>query len=121
VVILLGLVALTLGGLVIWRAMQPATRSIEESVTPPLIQEPEIVQEIIEQEVIVEQPEESVEEVEVDESATDSATSGAALQGSCTQDGETYADGDEVPAPDSCNSCSCDNGQIACTAMACEE
>lgn len=50
-----------------------------------------------------------------------STTPSAALQGSCTQDGVNYADGDGVPAPDSCNSCACNDGQIACTLMACEE
>ncbi len=50
-----------------------------------------------------------------------SSTPGSVLQGSCTQDGVNYADGEAMPSPDSCNSCSCDNGRIACTAMACEE
>lgn len=262
VVIFLALVALTLGGLVVWGAMQPKTSSIEESMTPPVVSENEEVGEITEEEVIVEQPDPTadwktytdeksdlsgsypndysatgvianslnewsagkgvvitnandpsnpqilieavwdgygpffptgeltleivdnkfipkitsrVSDSEYQEmiangyvedgnalyqssivdyqgipiwvrishsdkgnaalddellkilstfkfnSTASSTTPGAALQGSCTQDGETYADGDEVPAPDSCNSCSCDNGQIACTAMACEE
>ncbi len=261
VVIFLALVALTLGGLVVWSAMQPNTSSIEESMTPPVVSGNEEVGEITEEEVIVEQPDPTADwevyaneifqikypsDIEVEEEAAglvrltklasnhqlgtelydgislsfetreianlepitfaenkiiesnenglgdvispakqttlngydaaeytyrglgttkytivqaddnvmfvvignatvdpnnsgysetvdqilstlsfnstaSSTTPGAALQGSCTQDGETYADGDEVPAPDSCNSCSCENGQIACTAMACEE
>lgn len=246
IVILLALVALTLGGLVVWRAMQPKTSSIEESMTPPVVPAGEEVEQITEEEVIVEQPDETADwkvyenleynfsikfpnnyrtyiqsagagtqeasidarslyisessssepylerlvdistinllpaavdsfesisltdniqayklkvtdnppfgtyyvqipdtqdyleiMVQTDSSRIDitnqilstfkftstasSTTPGAALQGSCTQDGETYADGDEVPAPDSCNSCSCENGQIACTAMACGE
>lgn len=36
---------------------------------------------------------------------------------SCTYQGQTYTDGQTFP--DRCNSCSCRNGQIACTLMAC--
>lgn len=121
VVIFLALVALALGSLVVWRALQPETSPIEESMTPPVVMEAEDIEEITEEEVIVEQPVEMIDGNANEDSEFNSATTGAALQGSCTQDGETYADGDEVPAPDSCNSCSCENGQIACTAMACEE
>jgi hypothetical protein len=121
VVILLALVALTLGGLVVWRAMQPTTRSVEETVIPPVIPYVQESENIVEEEVIVEQSMESPEEDVDEDTDANSSTAGAALQGSCTQDGQVYADGDEVPAPDSCNSCSCENGQIACTAMACEE
>lgn len=104
----------------VWRAMQPKTSSIDELITPPVVMEAEDIEEITEEEVIVEQPVDFIEGNLDEDSEFNSATSGAALQGSCTQDDMTYADGDEVPAPDSCNSCSCDNGQIACTAMACE-
>ena len=38
----------------------------------------------------------------------------------CQYNGKTYKDGEAVPSIDKCNSCSCSNGQIACTAMACE-
>ncbi len=37
----------------------------------------------------------------------------------CQQNGNTYGPGESVPSSDTCNTCSCDNGQIACTAMAC--
>lgn len=37
----------------------------------------------------------------------------------CQYNNKTYQDGEKVPA-DKCNSCSCDNGQVACTLMACE-
>jgi len=38
----------------------------------------------------------------------------------CQYKGKTYKDGEAIPSGDKCNSCSCDNGQVACTAMACE-
>ncbi len=38
-------------------------------------------------------------------------------QRSCSYKGKTYAQGESFP--DACNSCSCDNGQVACTMMAC--
>lgn len=38
---------------------------------------------------------------------------------SCQYNGKTYKDGETVSI-DKCNSCSCDNGQVACTLMACE-
>lgn len=40
--------------------------------------------------------------------------------GSCELDGVFYEDGATFLAPDGCNSCSCWDGLIACTAMACE-
>lgn len=43
-----------------------------------------------------------------------------ATETSCIYQGKTYKDGDGVPSPDKCNSCSCENGQIACTLMVCE-
>ena len=39
--------------------------------------------------------------------------------GSCQLSGKTYQNG-EIVSSDKCNSCACDNGQIACTTMACE-
>jgi hypothetical protein len=40
--------------------------------------------------------------------------------GSCTVDGYRYQDGVRgIPAGDGCNTCSCDDGQAACTVMAC--
>ncbi len=39
--------------------------------------------------------------------------------GDCTLDGKTYRNGDTLPSPDGCNTCSCMNGQIACTLIAC--
>ena len=41
--------------------------------------------------------------------------------GSCTQDGIEYSDGDSVPSKDSCNTCSCVDGEITCTLMACDD
>lgn len=38
---------------------------------------------------------------------------------SCTYNGATYKHGETVV--DECNSCSCQNGEVNCTAMACEE
>lgn len=50
-------------------------------------------------------------------STTSSPPSGAA---SCTTaDGKTYSDGQSVPSPDKCNTCGCNAGVVACTAMAC--
>lgn len=44
------------------------------------------------------------------------------LPKSCSYNGVEYKPGDSVPSLDKCNSCSCtDTGDIACTAMACEE
>jgi len=37
----------------------------------------------------------------------------------CFYNGITYQNGDGFQAEDGCNSCSCDNGQVACTMMAC--
>ncbi|HBC45160.1 TPA: hypothetical protein DCZ81_03275 [Candidatus Collierbacteria bacterium] len=37
----------------------------------------------------------------------------------CQYNGKTYKNGETVSV-DKCNSCSCDNGQVACTLMACE-
>jgi len=38
---------------------------------------------------------------------------------SCQYNGKIYKNGETVSV-DKCNSCSCDNGQVACTLMACE-
>src|SRR3989338_5037262 len=38
---------------------------------------------------------------------------------SCTYNGQTYRNGEGFRSSDGCNSCSCQNGQIACTLMAC--
>lgn len=38
---------------------------------------------------------------------------------SCNYNGNTYKDGEGFKSSDGCNSCSCQNGQIACTEMAC--
>lgn len=38
---------------------------------------------------------------------------------SCQYNGKIYKNGESVPSGDKCNTCSCDNGQIACTLMAC--
>ncbi|KKR70855.1 MAG: Kielin/chordin-like protein [Candidatus Woesebacteria bacterium GW2011_GWA2_40_7b] len=38
---------------------------------------------------------------------------------SCQYNGRIYKNGESVPSGDKCNTCSCDNGQIACTFMAC--
>ena len=39
---------------------------------------------------------------------------------SCTAAGQTFPDGEAVPSGDSCNSCSCDDGSVACTEIGCE-
>lgn len=38
---------------------------------------------------------------------------------SCTSDGVTYSNGASFKSTDGCNSCSCDNGKVACTEIAC--
>lgn len=38
---------------------------------------------------------------------------------SCQYNGKTYKSGEGFPAEDGCNSCSCDDGKIGCTLMAC--
>lgn len=40
------------------------------------------------------------------------------LPQSCTHNGVTYKDGEGFN--DECNSCSCQNGEVMCTAMACD-
>ena len=40
---------------------------------------------------------------------------------SCTYNGEEYDDGEGFPSDDGCNSCSCTDGKVACTLMACED
>jgi hypothetical protein len=37
----------------------------------------------------------------------------------CEWMGRTYQDGERFPAGDNCNSCSCEDGQVACTLIAC--
>lgn len=39
---------------------------------------------------------------------------------SCQYNGKTYKSGEGFPAEDGCNSCSCNNGEVACTLMGCE-
>jgi hypothetical protein len=39
---------------------------------------------------------------------------------SCEAAGQTFPDGSAVPSGDSCNSCGCNDGSIACTEIACE-
>jgi|GEM_PF-2168848 len=38
---------------------------------------------------------------------------------SCLYKGKTYKERDTVPSGDNCNTCSCNNGQVSCTLMAC--
>lgn len=40
---------------------------------------------------------------------------------SCDYNGRTYKSGEGFTDIDGCNSCSCENGNIACTLMACEQ
>lgn len=40
---------------------------------------------------------------------------------SCEAGGQIFADGSEVPSGDSCNTCSCGNGNVNCTRIGCEE
>jgi len=42
------------------------------------------------------------------------------LSQSCQYGGKTYRSGERFPADDGCNSCSCGNGRVACTLMACD-
>ena len=44
---------------------------------------------------------------------------GGAPAGSCVYDGTTYAEGSSFPATDGCNTCSCTDGMVVCTEMAC--
>lgn len=39
---------------------------------------------------------------------------------SCQYEGKVYASGEGFSDKDGCNSCSCENGQVACTVMICE-
>lgn len=47
-------------------------------------------------------------------------TVGQMIPSSCTHEGKTYKSGASFPAGDGCNSCSCQNGDVACTLMACD-
>jgi hypothetical protein len=38
----------------------------------------------------------------------------------CTYDDETYDDGAKFPAHDGCNTCTCNNGKVRCTYIACD-
>ena len=41
-------------------------------------------------------------------------------EGSCQVNGRVYPSGSsDIPAPDGCNTCTCDNGVLVCTEMAC--
>jgi hypothetical protein len=51
--------------------------------------------------------------------ASETGGAGGAPAGSCTYDGQTYAAGSSFPATDGCNTCSCADGMVACTEMAC--
>lgn len=42
------------------------------------------------------------------------------LSKSCQYNGKTYKSGEGFLDEDGCNSCSCEDGKVACTAMACE-
>jgi hypothetical protein len=46
--------------------------------------------------------------------------SGGAPGGSCLYQGNTYSDGQNFPASDGCNSCSCRAGSASCTLRACQ-
>ena len=39
---------------------------------------------------------------------------------SCQYNGKTYKSGEGFPADDGCNNCSCEDGKVGCTLMACE-
>jgi hypothetical protein len=39
---------------------------------------------------------------------------------SCQYNGKTYKPGESFLAEDGCNRCSCENGKVACTLMACQ-
>lgn len=41
--------------------------------------------------------------------------------GSCIYDGQTYANNSSFNSTDGCNTCTCTDGEVACTLMACEE
>ncbi len=39
---------------------------------------------------------------------------------SCEYNGKSYQSGEGFPSADGCNSCSCEDGKVVCTLMACE-
>lgn len=43
------------------------------------------------------------------------------IPASCTYEGGTYKSGEGFPAVDGCNSCSCQNGEVNCTLLACSD
>jgi hypothetical protein len=52
--------------------------------------------------------------------ATGGSDSGGSGGGAdCEYNGEVYADGTSFPADDGCNTCSCSDGMVLCTQMAC--
>ena len=38
---------------------------------------------------------------------------------SCVYEGNTYKPGESFPSGDGCNTCTCNNGEVACTLIAC--
>lgn len=40
---------------------------------------------------------------------------------SCQYNGKSYKSGESFVSTDGCNSCGCNDGQVACTIMACEQ
>src|SRR5262245_47740713 len=49
-----------------------------------------------------------------------SGSAGTGPPGSCVYAGRVYADGESFPASDGCNSCFCEAGSVACTAVDCQ-
>jgi hypothetical protein len=45
---------------------------------------------------------------------------GDQIVGTCTYNSLVYHEGDSFPATDGCNTCSCSDGEVVCTLMACE-
>lgn len=60
---------------------------------------------------------ECLQDTAVQDTATDTAVEPAA----CTDETGTHASGETWTCPDGCNSCSCDNGSIVSTEMACPD
>src|SRR5688500_2199544 len=56
------------------------------------------------------------------QAGSSSSQSGSSSGGgkSCNVGGKTYQDGASFPSSDGCNSCSCNDGAVGCTLLACE-
>jgi len=64
-------------------------------------------------------PQVTAEQLQIIRDAMKTGSPSSKQSASCTYKGQLYPSGVSVPSSDTCNTCTCDNGQIACTMIAC--